>query len=294
VREVPGYVDQRGFAVAPAPEHYPWSGELVDGRLPSVVETERLLLELGPENVAAFLSDVSVAPGIHPPPGYVPQIRELTRRLGVLWIDDEVLCGFGRMGRWFGYQAYPGVTPDIMTLGKGMIGAALPAAGVVVSREIAAFVQERRWWLAITMAAHPVAMAALVANIRAMQDEGAVENAARVGAYLGARLKELERHACVGQVAGEGLFWLVDLVRDKRTAERFVPDDRGAMGPGDVAAWPVNRIAASCLERGVFVSGFVPNTLRIAPPLNVTERECDEAVTALDAALAELDADAVG
>ena len=296
VREVPTYIDQHNYALAPAPSHWPeWTGELDDGRLPCVVQTERLIQELlGPENVAAFICDVSQAPGIHPPPEYIPQIAEMCRRLGVLWIDDEVLCGFGRMGTWFGYQAFPGVTPNIMTLGKGMMGAAVPAAGIVVNNEIAEFLRARRWWNAITMAAHPLAMAALVANIEIMLEQDIVANAARMGEYLGPQLVELEsRHPSVGHVNGAGLFWLVELVKDKATAERFVHEDRRTMGAGDVSAWPVNRIAASCLERGVYISGFVPNTLRIAPPLTVTEAECDEAIAALDAALGELDADCV-
>ena len=297
VREVPTYIDQHNYALAPAPSHWPdWTGETADdGRLPCVVETERLIRDLlGPENVAAFVCDVSQAPGIHPPPEYVPQIAEMCRRLGVLWIDDEILCGFGRMGSWFGYQAFPGVSPDIMTIGKGMTGAAVPAAGVVVSAEIAEFLRARRWWNANTMAAHPLAMAAVVATIGVMQEEDLVERAARMGAYLGPRLHELmDRHPSVGHVNGAGLFWLVELVKDTATAERFVPEDRNTMGTGDVDGWPVNRIAAACLERGVYISGFVPNTLRIAPPLTVTEAECDEAIAALDGALDTLDQDCV-
>jgi taurine--2-oxoglutarate transaminase len=292
VREVPGFGSQAGFMVAPAPSHWPsWRGR-ADGVLPCVAETERLIREIGLERVAAFVCEVSLAgAGIHPPPEYIPQIRDMTRRLGILLIDDEVICGFGRMGRWFGYQAFPGVTPDLMAMGKGMTGAAMPAAGMVVSREIADFLKARRWWLPITMAGHPVAMAALVANIEAMIAENAVANAARVGEYLGSRLRELEHHSCVGHVAGDGLFWLVELVKDKRTTERFIPDDRRSMGTGDLAAWPVNRVTESCLERGVFIGGFVPNTLRIAPPLTISEAECDEAIAALDEALAELDRD---
>lgn len=293
VREVPGYVDQRGYLIVPAPSHYPhWRGERIEGRLPCVVETERRIVAAGVENVAALVSDVSQAPGIHPPPDYVPQIRELCDRLGILWIDDEVLCGFGRMGTWFGYQAYPGVTPDLMTLGKGMIGAALPAAAIVASAPIAAFLRERRWWNAITMAAHPVAMAALVATVETMRDEGVVEHAARVGRYLGARLHELgQRHPSVGHVDGTGMFWLVELVRDRATGERLIGEDRETMGTGDVAAWPVHRVAASCLEQGVYINGFVPNTLRIAPPLICTEEHVDEALAALDHALTVLDAE---
>jgi taurine--2-oxoglutarate transaminase len=287
---VPGYPPPE-YHEAPPPTHWPNDGgETADGQLPCVAATERLIRDLGPETVAAFVCDVSLGPGIHPPPGYIPQIREMTRRLGVLWIDDEVLTGFGRMGTWFGYQGYQDCAPDLMALGKGLVGAAVPCAAVVARRDIAAFFRMWRWWLPSTMAAHPVAMAALVATIEAMQDEGVVENAARLGAYLGPRLAALEdQHRCVGHVNGAGLFWLIELVRDAETGERFVPEDRLDMGAGDLSRWPVNMVSEHCLEQGVFVGGFAPNTLRIAPALNVTEAECDVFLEALDYALDRVD-----
>ena len=268
-REVPGYPPPE-YHVVPAPTHYPEQARVgPSGRLTCVEETEEAIRRIGPETIAAFVFDVAQGPGLHPPPEYVPQIRELLDRHGILWIDDEILTGFGRTGKWFGYQHHPGVTPDIMCCAKGIVGAAVPAAAVVVRSEIGEFFKSKRWWLPSTMAAHPLSMAAVVATIEALIEERVVENAARMGEYLGARLRELEtRHRCVGHVDGLGLFWAVDLVKNKETAEPFVAD-RNDLAAGDLSGWPVPLVTRACLERGVFITGFSPNTLRIGPPLNV-------------------------
>jgi taurine--2-oxoglutarate transaminase len=287
--EVPGYPPPE-YHVVPAPTHYPGTATYgPSGLLTCVEETEEAIRRIGPDTIAAFVFDVAQGPGLHPPPEYVPQIRELLDRYGILWIDDEILTGFGRTGKWFGYQHHPGVTPDIMCCAKGMVGAAVPAAAVIVRSEIGEFFQQKRWWLPSTMAAHPLAMAAVVATIEALIEERIVENAARMGEYLGARLHELEaRHRCVGHVDGIGLFWAVDLVRKKETGEAFVAD-RNSLAAGDLSNWPVPLVTHKCLEQGVFITGFSPNTLRIGPPLNTTETEIDEAMGALDAALTDLD-----
>lgn len=291
VLEVPNHVPP-GYYLAPAPNPYPGEEPRdADGTLACVRQTEELFQRIGAETVAAFVVDVSHGTGsIHPPPEYLPQIRALTERYGALLIDDEVLSGFGRMGKWFAYQNYPGVRPDIMAIGKGLVAAAAPAAGVVVRSDIGEFFKDRRWWLPTTMAGHPLAMAAVCATIEAMLEEGIVERAAETGEYLAGLLAELEaRHPSVGLVSGAGMFRTVELVKNKETRELFVPEDRNSMGEGDVASWPVNVVARHGLERGVYMSGFVPNTLRLGPPLTASREECDEAMEALDYALSRLD-----
>jgi taurine--2-oxoglutarate transaminase len=288
--EIPGYPPPE-YHVVPAPTHYPETARVgPSGRLECVEQTEAAIERIGPETIAAFVFDVAQGPGLHPPPEYVPQVRELLDRYGILWIDDEILTGFGRTGKWFGYQHYPGVFPDLMCCAKGLVGGAVPAAAVVARHDIGEFFRHRRWWLPSTMAAHPLAMAAVIATIEAMIEEDILERVVRVGEHLGSRLRELEaRHSCVGHVDGVGLFWMADLVKSKETGEPFVAD-RNDLAAGDLADWPCPIVTRHCLERGVFITGFSPNTLRIGPPLTVTEEECDEAMTALDAALGELDA----
>lgn len=215
----------------------------------------------------------------------------MTKKLGILWIDDEVMCGFGRTGKWFAYQHWlPDVTPDIMVIGKGMVSAALPAAGVVVSKDIAKFFDQYRWGHYSTYSAHPVCMAAVVANIKAMIEEKIPDRAAKMGVYLGEKLKDLEdRHKCVGNVSGMGLFWAVELVKDKETKEPFVKEDRNAYFWGDISKYPSRIVAQKCLEKGVIVGGWLPNTLRIAPPLVITEDEINHGIAALDYAFTHLD-----
>jgi taurine--2-oxoglutarate transaminase len=252
---------------------------------------EHLILTLGPDTIAAVVAEPIFGVGmIHPPPEYLPQLRELTRDYGILWIDDEVMTGFGRTGKWFAYQHHPGVTPDLMAVGKGMVSAALPAGGVVFSRELSGRLERYRWETVATFSGHPVVMAAVAANVEWLIDERIPERAAELGAHLGERLAGLaSRHACVGEVAGAGLLWAVELVRPDGSGEPFVPSDRHAI-PAGRGFSPSLFVAGECAKRGVALATAPPNTLRIGPPLATTEEHIDLGIEALSGALAELDA----
>jgi taurine--2-oxoglutarate transaminase len=163
----------------------------------------------------------------------------------------------------------------------------VPAAAVVVREDIAAYFKERRWWLPTTMGGHPLAMAAMVATIEEMLENNLVERAAETGRYLEERLRRLgDRHPCVASVAGDGLFWVLELARPD--GRQYVDEDRDHMGAGDISGWPTQIVTQACLESDVFITGFVPNTLRLGPPLTVTREECDHALTALEKALNRL------
>ncbi len=261
-------------------------------KLPCVSAMEGLIRNLGPENVAAVITEIIWgAYGGGPPPEYFQQLRKMTRELGVLWIDDEVITGFGRTGKWFAYQNY-GVEPDIMTMGKGLVSSQLPASGVVVSKEIARFIDQYRWVLTATYAAHPVCMAAVAANIKVMIEEKIPERALEMGKYFGAKLEELElRHKCIGEVSGVGLLWGVEIVKNKETKEPFIKEDKYSVGVGrELSMWPSNIVMSRCMEKGVRIGGgVVPNTLRIAPSLTVTKEEIDIGVSALDYAFTKID-----
>ncbi|MBS7646501.1 MAG: aspartate aminotransferase family protein [Candidatus Bathyarchaeia archaeon] len=296
-REVPNFQHGSFYVVAPAPHCYrcPFGYKgpkycTVDGMRACLNALWHQILSLGPQNVAAIITEIISGGGLVVSPlEWVKELRDLTQKNGILWIDDEVMTGFGRTGKWFCYQHY-GVTPDIMTMGKGIVSSQLPAAGVVVSKKLAEFFEKYRWWHANTYAAHPVVMAAVVANIKFMIEENLVERAAKMGEYLGKQLKELEsQHKCVGEVSGMGLFWGVELVKNKETKEPFFLEDRFTKGTGDVNLWAVNIVQKKALEKGVLVGGFAPNCLRLGPALTVTEEEIDKAVRALDYAFSELD-----
>ncbi|MEM4298277.1 MAG: aspartate aminotransferase family protein, partial [Nitrososphaerota archaeon] len=286
-----------GFYVAPAPFCYrcPYGYKgpeycTVDGMRACVNELWHQILSVGPHNVAAVITELISGGGlVVSPVEWVRELRELTRKNGIVLIIDEVMTGFGRTGKWFCYQHY-GITPDIMTMGKGIVSSHLPAAGVVVNKEIGEFFEKYRWWHANTYAAHPIAMAAVVENLKIMMDEDLPARSARLGKYLGEGLKKLEKeHKCVGHVSGMGLFWGVELVRNKETKEPFFQEDRFTKGTGDVNRWAVNIVQQKALERGVLVSGFAPNCLRIGPALSITKEEIDRGLEALDYAFNELD-----
>ena len=248
---------------------------------------DHLIRTIGPDTIAAVVAEPIFGVGMfHPPAEYLAQLRELTRRHGILWIDDEVMTGFGRTGRHFAYQHSPGVTPDLMVLGKGMVSAALPAGGVVFSREVAAFMDQYRWETVSTFAGHPVVMAAVAANVEWLIRERVAERARALGEHLGSRLAELQAtHPCVAEVAGAGLLWAIELVRPDGSGERFVPGDRHTLPTGSGGFSPTLFLAHECAERGVALATAPPNTLRLGPPLTTTPERIDEGIAVLRQAL---------
>ncbi len=295
-RKVPGF-PAPGYFPATAPFCYrcPYGFKgpdycKIDGIVSCLNDLEHTIKSVGPENVAAVITEPISGGGlVVSPREWLRGLREITRKYGILWIDDEVMTGFGRTGKWFAYQHY-GVTPDIMTMAKGIVSSALPAAGVAVSKEIAEFFDKYRWYHAVTYSSHPVSMAAVVANLRYMIAEDIPARSHRMGEYLGRRLVELEsRHKCVGQVTGMGLFYGMEIVKDKATREPFFEGDRDTSGAGDTSNWPVNIVQRKALEKGVLFGGFVPNGLRIGPALTIKEDQIDQGIAALDFGLDEVD-----
>jgi taurine--2-oxoglutarate transaminase len=226
---------------------------------------------------------------IHPPKEYFPQIREMTKRLGILWLDDEVMTGFGRLGEWFGYEVY-GVTPDIMSVAKGLSSSALPASGVVLSKELTEFFDNWRFSTMSTFGSHPLAMAAVAANLEAMLEENILEKVRDLGAHLGAGLQDIyERHPCVGLVSGRGLMWAVELVRNKETREPFVTVDRDSVYAKTDQVPASQVVGKVAFEEGVAIGAFLPNSIRLATAFVATKADIDIGLRALDKGLSELD-----
>ncbi len=237
-------------------------------------------------DVAAVL--VEPIPGTNgvlvPPPEYLPMLREICDRRGVLLIADEVMTGWGRTGSWFAVDHW-GVKPDILVTAKGITSAYTPLGLCATTRKVASFFDDHYFGQGHTYEAHPLMLSAAVATIQEMKRLGLVERAARVGEYLGVRLKALgEKHASVGDVRGMGMFWAVDLVRDRA---RRTPFNTGAE---KIAGKPLvcEKVAAEAMRNGVAVQSWISH-LVIAPPLIITEDEIDIAVTALDGALSIAD-----
>ncbi|GLF95940.1 aspartate aminotransferase family protein [Streptomyces yaizuensis] len=256
-------------------------------------EAERALRHLeetiafeGPSTVAAVvLETIPGTAGIMvPPPGYLAGVREICDRYGVVMVLDEVMTGFGRTGKWFAAEHFD-VVPDLLTFAKGVNSGYVPLGGVAISDRIAATFETRAYPGGLTYSGHPLACAAAVATLQVMADENVVERAARTGAeLLGPGLRALaERHPSVGEVRGTGVFWALDLVRDRATREPLVPYNAS----GEAAA-PMAAFAAACKEGGLWPFVNMHRT-HVVPPCTVSEAEVREGLEVLDAALTVAD-----
>lgn len=255
--------------------------------LEQVIELE------GPSTVAAVvLESIPGTAGVMiPPPGYLRGVRELCTRYGVLLVLDEVMAGFGRSGRWFGWEhGGDGVDPDLVAFAKGVTSGYVPLGGVGISDEVAATFAERAYPGGLTYSGHPLACAAAVATIGVMDDEDVVEGADRIGReVIGPGLADLAaRHEVVGEVRGAGVFWAVELVRDRVTREPLVPYNASG-----AANQPVLDLVAACKRRGLLP--FVAmNRLHVVPPCTVTADEARLGLGLLDEALSEVLGEVVG
>jgi taurine--2-oxoglutarate transaminase len=246
---------------------------------------EEILQYEGPQTVAAvFMETVTGTNGILvPPDGYLQSIREVCDRHGILLVFDEVMAGFGRTGRWFACENWD-VVPDIVTVAKGINSGYVPLGAMIFRKPIADWVRDMFFPGGLTYAGHPLACASAVASIEAFREEGVVENAAHVGAYLGERLRGLAAsHPSIGEVRGLGCFWGVELVKSRETREMLVPFNAS----GESAA-PVARMAKAALERGLYLMTHW-NVIMVVPPLTITREEVDEGIAILDEALAIAD-----
>jgi len=220
-----------------------------------------------------------------PPPEYLPRLRRICDAHGVLLIADEVMTGWGRTGKWFAVDHW-NVQPDILVTAKGITSAYVPLGLCATTREIAAHFDDHFFAHGHTYAAHPMTLAPAVAAIREMRRLGLVERSARMGGYLGECLNALrDKHPSIGDVRGLGLFWCVELVKNRQTKEPF--NSMRDKISGQLLL--VDRIAAAMMQNGVAVNGWLSHFV-IAPPLIIEREQIDAGVAALDAALALADA----
>lgn len=251
-------------------------------------ECERALAHLeqvisleGPSTIAAILLEpIPGTAGIMvPPPGYLAGVRELCDRFGIMLIADEVMAGFGRSGRWFAVDHFD-VVPDLLTFAKGVNSGYVPLGGVAVSDAIYSTFAERPYPGGLTYSGHPLACAAAVATVEAMEDEKVVQNAARLGDEIfGPGLRALaEKHAWIGEVRGTGAFWAIELVSD--------PDTREPLAPYGGSSPEMQSIVAACGRRGLLpFTNF--NRIHVVPPLNIGDDDARAGLGILDEALAE-------
>ena len=220
-----------------------------------------------------------------PPAEYFPKLRKICDANEVLLIADEVMTGWGRTGEWFALNHW-NVQPDILVTAKGITSAYVPLGLCATTSKIAAHFDDHYFAHGHTYEAHPMTLAPAVATIHEMQRLGLIERDNKIGAYLGEKLKALSaRHPSIGDVRGIGLFWAVELVRDKQTKQPFNTMRDKIEGKALV----VDQVAADAMKRGVALQAWVSHFV-IAPPLIIEESEVDAGVAALDAALSIADA----
>ncbi|MEP7089206.1 MAG: aspartate aminotransferase family protein [Nocardioidaceae bacterium] len=212
-----------------------------------------------------------------PPPGYLSGVREICDRHGIVFVVDEVMAGFGRAGRWFGFEL-DDVVPDLVTFAKGVNSGYVPLGGVAINDSIHATFSDRVYPGGLTYSGHPLACAAAVATIETMLEEGVVEHADQLGSeVLGPGLRALaERHEVIGEVRGTGAFWAIELVADRETREPLAP--YGGSSPR------MNAVVAACKAEGLLPFANY-NRLHAVPPLTTSFDEAREGIEMLDRAL---------
>jgi len=213
---------------------------------------------------------------IIPPDGYLQGVRALCDKYGIVMIADEVMSGFGRTGKWFAVDNWK-VIPDIMTMAKGLTSAYAPLGAVAMKSEIAAAFDERVFESGLTYTAHPISLAAAIANISVMREDRIVEHAAEMGPVLHKLLADLgETHPSVGEVRNIGLFGILELVRDRKTKQ--------PMAPWNGSSPEMVAFRKYCLDHNLFLYTHW-HTVLIIPPLIITEEQLKEGFAVLDKAL---------
>jgi taurine--2-oxoglutarate transaminase len=252
-------------------------------------ECERALAHLrdtvvfeGPGTVAAILLETVVGTNgiLVPPPGYLAGVRALCDEYGIVMIADEVMAGFGRCGEWFAVDRW-GVTPDLITFAKGVNSGYLPLGGVVISEPIAQTYAQRVFPGGLTYSGHPLACASAVASIQIFKEDGIVEHARAIGEDVIAPALDglMQRHPSIGEVRGLGVFWALELVRDRATREPLVPYNAAGAD-----ATPMTELAAACKQRGLWPFTHF-NRVHVVPPCTVSADEVAQGVAILDEAL---------
>ena len=243
---------------------------------------EEIIQYENPDNIAAiFMEGVTGSNGlIVPPDDYWPRTREICDKYGILLVSDEVMSGWGRTGKWFAVDNW-GVVPDMITTAKGLTSGYIPLGAVIVSEKIAKYFEDKMLWLGLTYSGHALACAAGVAALEVFEEDGLIENAAKLGKYLGQRLEEIKkRHVSVGDVRYIGLFSTIELVKDKVTKEP-IPIPK------------MNEVGKFLKDNGLFT--FLKNSnlgtmVFVVPPLCITKDQIDEGLEIVERSLELTDA----
>ena len=263
----------------PIKHTYPQCGIACVDYLEHMIENE--------QNVAAVIVEPIVGTNgvLVPPPEYMPRLRAICDRHNVLLIADEVMTGWGRTGKWFAMDHW-GVKPDMLTTAKGITSAYVPLGLCATTEKIAAYFDDHYFAHGHTYEAHPMTLKPAVAAIAEMKRLGLVDRAAELEPYMRSSLEALKaKHPSIGDVRGMGLFWAVELVKNRVTKQPFNTMSDKVSGKALV----VDQIAAHMMKNGVTQQAWVSHFV-IAPPLIIKKEEIDFGIAAMDEALAIADA----
>lgn len=264
----------------------PWSQEPTSCKRECVSHIERIIEFEGPENIAAILMEgESGSSGcIKYPADYLPKLRAICDKYGILLIADEVMSGFGRTGAWFGIDNY-GVVPDMIATAKGLTAGYIPFGALIVSDKIAEYYNDRPLMLGLTYSAHAVGCAAGLEVLNIYEDENLIENAAEMGKYIDEKVALLaQKHPSIGDFRNTGLLGCIELVKNRTTKEPMAPFNAK---PSEMLI--MNQVAAKIKELGMYT--FVRwNYIFIAPPLCITKEQIDEGLSIISQAISIADA----
>ena len=242
---------------------------------------EEILMYENPNSVAAVIIESVVGTNglIVPPDGYLQSIRETCNKYGILLILDEVMAGFGRTGKWFACDHW-NVVPDILCSAKGINSGYVPLGTMTVSQPIADYLKDHSLPGGLTYAGHPLACASGVAAINAMIEEKTLEQATQSGQLMQRELEKLaQKHPCIGDIRGLGLFYGIELVKNRDSREPLV-----SYAAKDDAAKPMQQMIKFAMDEGLFLS-FFSNIIRLTPPLNISEKDLLLGLSILDKTL---------
>ena len=241
-----------------------------------------VLMMEGSHTVAAIILETVVGTNgiLVPPDGYLAGVRALCDKHGIMMICDEVMAGFGRCGEWFAVDRWK-VTPDLITFAKGSNSGYIPVGGVIISRRIAETFRERAFHGGLTYSGHPLACASIVASIGIFKEEKIIEHARQLGTdVIGPELKKIaEKHPSVGEVRGLGVFWAIELVRNRKTREPLVP-----FNASGADAKPMAELMGACKAGGVWPFAHF-NRLQVTPPCTTSDQDAREGLAIIDKAL---------
>lgn len=247
-----------------------------------VSHIEEIIMYEGANNIAAIMVEgITGSNGLLiPPDDYYPKLRALCDKHGILLIDDEVMSGFGRTGKWLATQHY-GIKADIVTCAKGLTSGYMPLGAVIVSDKIAEYFEKNMLWGGLTYSGHPVCCAAAVANLSIYEEEGIFDNVNEQGAYLKQRLEAMrDAHPCVGDVRSIGLFSVLDLVRDKGTKE--------PLAPFNGTSPEMTKLAGHLKSKGLYAFTRF-NMLWVCPPLVINREDLAHGLDIVDEGLTVVD-----